>query len=174
MWLKLLRAGRHGWYDLAEAQLRILAAAVSVLVRPKGTLVSVESPEPSLLNQLVTSSVPGPDNGGGTGSMVPPTPVPGGALPEDLSRVELAIGRTARFGLLRPRCLIRSMALQRMLAARGFPDAVVRFGVRRRHGVFESHAWVEWQGRVVGDIRSHVRSFSPVNAIQLRTSSWIR
>jgi len=174
MWLKLLRAGRHGWYDLAEAQLRILAAAVSVVVRPKGTLVSIESPEPSLVSHRATSPVQGPGDGPADRSIVAPTSVPDGPLPEGVSRVELAIGRTARFGLLRPLCLIRSMALQRMLTARGFPDAVVRFGVRRRHGVFESHAWVEWQGRVIGDQRSHVGSFSPVDAIRLRASSWIR
>jgi len=175
MWLKLLRAGPRGWYDLAEAQVRILAAAIAVAVRPKGDLVSVDAPEASFANRLATSPVQtrGEEGGFPSPAMVEPS-LPAPALPAGVSRVELALLRTARFGLLRPRCLIRSMALQRMLTARGFPDAIVRFGVRRRNGEFESHAWVEWQGRVIGDQAGHVRSFSPIDAIYMRDSSGIR
>jgi len=164
MWVKLLRAGPRGWYDLAEAQLRIMAAAVSV----------VESREPSREPSLVGELTESPFRGRGDERQLPSSFMADPSLAEGVSRVERAILRTARFGLLRPRCLIRSMALQRMLTARGFPDAAVRFGVRQRDGVFESHAWVEWQGRVIGDDQSHVRSFLPMDGIHLRNSSGIR
>ncbi|HEX5757819.1 MAG TPA: lasso peptide biosynthesis B2 protein, partial [Thermoanaerobaculia bacterium] len=47
-------------------------------------------------------------------------------------------------------CLPRSLAMQRLLARRGAP-AELRIGVRRREGVLEAHAWVEVDGRPVGE-----------------------
>jgi hypothetical protein len=79
----------------------------------------------------------------------------------------VAIHRAARHGLFRPRCLTRSIALQRMLARRGLP-ARVCIGVRREASSLEAHAWVELHGRIMGDDPSHVARFAPLAAFVSR------
>jgi hypothetical protein len=80
-----------------------------------------------------------------------------------MERVSAAISRVSRHGLGRPKCLVQSIALQRMLSRHGIAGARVRFGVRRGPDSFDSHAWVEWNGRVVGDDPRHVRKFTPLD-----------
>src|SRR5688500_7354616 len=62
-----------------------------------------------------------------------------------------AVSRAARFGLTRAQCLVRAVALSRMLRARGIGGAVVRIGVRRTATEFDAHAWVELCGLALGD-----------------------
>jgi hypothetical protein len=87
-------------------------------------------------------------------------------LPE-ARRLALAIMRAARFGVFRPQCLVRSMALSRMLVARGIGGAVVRVGVRRQEGKFLAHAWVELAGETLGDVDEHVGSFVPLTNLDV-------
>jgi hypothetical protein len=82
-------------------------------------------------------------------------------------REVLAIHRAARYGLFHPRCLTRSIALQRMLARRGLP-ARVCIGVRREAGSLDAHAWVELHGAIVGDDPSHVARFAQLAAFVSR------
>ena len=56
-------------------------------------------------------------------------------------------------------CLTRSLLLTRLLHARGI-DSQLRIGVRRREGVFEAHAWVEYQGVPVNDVPERVDQYS--------------
>ncbi len=65
-------------------------------------------------------------------------------------RVARAVGTAARHGLVRGNCLSRSLLLWRMLERRGIP-AEIRFGVRNGDNAMEAHAWVEQDGRSLGD-----------------------
>jgi hypothetical protein len=87
-------------------------------------------------------------------------------LPE-ARRLALAVMRAARFGVFRPQCLVRSMALSRMLADRGIDGAIVRVGVRRAGGQFLAHAWVELAGETLGDVDEHVGSFVPLTNLDV-------
>lgn len=146
MWIRLLRAGPGEWARLLEAQFWILWAGVRVRFLPRGRLVTA----------------------------VPPRSGEDGANPKDrqrVHRIETSLVRVARRGLGRPACLVRSMALERMLRAHGVAPTRVRFGVRQREGTFESHAWVEWGDRIVGDDLRHIRSYTPIDDLALTDRS---
>lgn len=87
-----------------------------------------------------------------------------------LSRAEalaLAVGRAAEFGVFRPLCLVRAVALNRMLERHGIKGSRVRVGVRMRNGRFAAHAWVEYGDRVLGDNEAHVGSFVELSEVRL-------
>jgi hypothetical protein len=88
-------------------------------------------------------------------------------LPE-AKRIALAVVRAARFGVFRPQCLVRSVALSRMLEHHGITGGLVRVGVRRRDGEFLAHAWVELAGETLGDADDHVGSFVPLTNLDVR------
>jgi hypothetical protein len=82
-------------------------------------------------------------------------------------RIALAINRAATYGVFRPLCLVRAVALSRMLEARGMRGSRVRVGVRRRRGRFAAHAWVEYKSRVLGDHEDHVGTFAALDDVHL-------
>lgn len=136
MAVKALSLGPRGWWLLARTQWAILEAASIVRRTPRGELVE------RLASDVAT----------------------GEARPEDRERVEaigLAIDRVVQFGLGRPLCLVRSLALQRLLRRHGIPGSAIRVGVRICGGRFEAHAWVEWNGTVVGEDPGYVARFRP-------------
>jgi hypothetical protein len=55
-------------------------------------------------------------------------------------------------------CLERSLALAGILARYGWP-ARVEIGMRKGAGGLEGHAWVEREGRVIGEAEGFVGSF---------------
>ncbi len=79
-----------------------------------------------------------------------------------LSRLVVAVDRAARYGVFRPTCLVRAVALERMIVRSGVGTAVVRVGVLRGDDRFLAHAWIELAGRVIGDEASRVRQFTPL------------
>lgn len=81
---------------------------------------------------------------------------------QTVESVGWAITRAARYGVFRPQCLVRSLAIHRMLLRRGITDSTIRIGVRLRDGEFNAHAWVELDGIVIGDSRAHVESFTRI------------
>jgi hypothetical protein len=86
-------------------------------------------------------------------------------------RLGLAIVRAARFGVFRPQCLVRSVALSRMLTSRGIDGAVVKIGVRRAGGEFLAHAWVELAGETIGDADEHVGTFVQLTNLDVHRPS---
>jgi hypothetical protein len=105
------------------------------------------------------------------GALATPASNAGSADPARLAeakRIALAVVRAARFGVFRPQCLVRSVALSRMLERRGITGGLVRVGVRRRDGEFLAHAWVELAGETLGDADDHVGSFVPLTNLDLR------
>ena len=81
--------------------------------------------------------------------------------------VAWAVTRAARYGLFRPRCLVRALAIQRMLRRHGIVAGQINIGVRTRDGAFQAHAWVEVGGVVVGDTPHHIRTFTRVTDLRL-------
>lgn len=78
-----------------------------------------------------------------------------------------AVDRAARRGVFRPKCLVRSMALHRMLERRGVQGTVIRIGVRREGAELLAHAWVEHMGIPLIDSPSAVAAFSHLTDARL-------
>jgi hypothetical protein len=137
---KLASLSGRGWLDLIEAQWALLVAHRTVRSRPIGSLASPVS------------------------ARVEPDP----ARLAEARQVALALVRAARFGVFRPQCLVRSVALSRMLERRGIDGAMVRVGVRRTGGEFLAHAWVELGGQTLGDADEHIGTFVPLTNLEVR------
>lgn len=129
---KLIRLQRREWADLLMAQAALVRAQLEVWLRPRGTLVT---PNSSHARDDAASA------------------------PARVERLALAVARAAQYGLFRPRCLVRAVALYRMLQARGFSDAALCVGVRRESANFVAHAWVEYRGAVLADQEWYVKGF---------------
>ena len=137
---KLATLSVREWRELLQAQWALLVAQATLRRQPVG--------------ELATPAIGAKD-------------VNVARMPE-ARRLALAITRAARFGVFRPQCLARSIALSRMLNERGIHGALVRVGVRRADGQFLAHAWVELAGETLGDADEHVGSFVPLTNIDVR------
>jgi hypothetical protein len=140
---KLASLSGREWLDLFEAQWALLVAQLTVRSRPIGSLASP------------------------IGARAEPDP----ARLAEARQVALALVRAARFGVFRPQCLVRSVALSRLLERRGIDGAMMRVGVRRTGGEFLAHAWVELAGETLGDADEHVGSFVPLTNLEVRRPS---
>ncbi len=78
-----------------------------------------------------------------------------------------AVRRAADFGLFRPFCLVRAMALRTLLERADIHGSEIRIGVRRRDGIFAAHAWIRWNNQVLGDLPAHVATFTEVDDIRV-------
>ncbi len=154
--------------DLAAAQLAILDAHRRVRSRPLGELVAVANAGttggPDVENRREERNRGGPGRTDGSGTEGPS----GDAVPtaepdaERAGRAAWAVLAASNYGLTRPTCLVRSLAIQSLLRKRGLPPGEIKIGVRWQDDRFEAHAWVEQGERVLGDTRRHVRTFEPV------------
>jgi hypothetical protein len=138
---KLFRLGPAELRDLLEAQWALLSSRRSVRSRPIGTLIENQGAEEVELLE-----------------------------PEQLKRARelaLAVERVVENGLGRPTCLVKAIAIQRMLARRGIGPGIVRVGASLAGGSLKAHAWVEVGGEILGDTEEHVRSFEPVSDMRL-------
>jgi hypothetical protein len=100
------------------------------------------------------------------GDEAPATPL----TPRDealAKRIALAVERAAENGIFRPRCLVRAVAIQRMLEARGISGGRICIGVRTRRGRFAAHAWVQRGNLLLGDVATHVNTFVPLTDVEL-------
>jgi hypothetical protein len=129
--------------DLVVAQWFLLVALWTVRRRPKG----------ELLRPLESTSV-------------------AGGIRDDarLERLAVAVDRMARFGLFRPTCLVRAVALERQIRRANAGPAVVRVGVSQVAGKLLAHAWIELEGQVIGDEQARVRRFTPLHDFSALTS----
>lgn len=133
---KLVTLAPRELADLVLAQWFLLAALWTVRRRPRGELL-----RPLQVVQ------------------------PAGGVRDDerLARLAVAVDRVARFGLFRPTCLVRAVALERQIRGANAGPAVVRVGVLPVAGAFFAHAWIELEGQVIGDEPSRVRRFTPLH-----------
>jgi len=139
---KLLTLGWRGWRSLARAQIALLRAQRDLRSRPTGEFVrdvAVHAPS-------------------------------SGATPDrrpEIRELAKALNRAATFGLFRPKCLVRSMGLRRMIDDAGIAGATVRVGVQVLRGRFIAHAWVEYDGEVMGDDPALVARYVPLSGLQV-------
>ncbi len=73
------------------------------------------------------------------------------------------INIAANHGLIRARCLQKSLVLVKFLRARGIPSSLV-LATRRQGEAFGAHAWVECAGMVVNDHADVELRFAPFNS----------
>ena len=126
--------------ELVRAQLALLRAQVAVWTRPHGRLVRAARE---------------------------PTGLPDERASHTARRIAGAVSLVSRRGMFRPNCLVRSLALARLLEGAQVPGWHVRIGVRERTGRFEAHAWVELGGEVLADSTEHVASFERLADVRL-------
>ena len=129
--------------DVVEAQLALLRAQTLRWVRPLGEFVEVT-----------------PSDGLPVWRASP-------AQRRTSERLASAINRATRYGLFRPLCLTRAVALSRMLDAHGIAGHRIRIGVRHDGGSFAAHAWVELVQRVLGDTAANTLSYAPLTQFSL-------
>lgn len=136
---------------LAEAQVVLVRCQLAKWLRPQGQLIGLETAAAQA-----------------TGGAVDRPAVPSarkhspGIRSATGHSIGWAVTRAARYGVFRPQCLVRSMAIQRMLRRRGIADGNLHIGVRTQDGEFQAHAWIELDGMVIGDTRQHVSTFTKV------------
>ena len=141
---KLRRTTPVEWGDLLRAYAALLRAQVTVWTRPQG--------------QLVSASAPGTtENSGGNHARA--------------RQLGHAVRRASRYSPARPSCLVRSVALIRLLERHGIHGGLLRIGVRPHDGKLLAHAWVEHDGEVLGDRPAHVRSFHPLADVDVLPGS---
>lgn len=128
------------WVDLVRAQAALIRAQREMRSLPTGEMVREDV----------------------IGVSMPSTP-----RINDARRIALAVNRAATFGLFRPKCLVKSRALRKLLDADGVEGAQVRIGVQLANGRFRAHAWVEYGGEVVGDDPATVARFVPISGVRV-------
>lgn len=135
---RLTRLRARDILDLVAAQSALLMAHWHVWRRPTGRLIV---PHGTGVTPAHTRS---------------PAPSP------RIEQLRVAIARATRFGITRPSCLTRALALMRMLEREGYTGGAVRIGVRRKSGSFEAHAWVDYGGVALDIDPGLSRPFTPL------------
>jgi hypothetical protein len=78
-------------------------------------------------------------------------------------RIRDFVDRAARHHLYGMTCLRRSLALQWLLSRRGL-DTRLQFGVRRENGNLQAHAWLEYEGKSIGETRVPEEQYARLKA----------
>lgn len=131
---KLASLSASQWRDLVRAQWSLVVAQLRLRTRANGELVD---------RWTVDTGRPAADH-------------------RQLQRAQAigeAVRRVGLYGLTRPQCLARSLAICELLEAEQITGAVIRIGVRSQDAQIAAHAWVEFAGEIIGDSRAHVRRF---------------
>ena len=136
---RALRFGPREWRDLFRAQRALFGAERRLKREPIGTLAIREAVEPSQVTGDATRA-------------------------EALAH---AVHRASAYGLFRPYCLVRAMALRDLLVEDGIQGASIRIGVRREQGEFQAHAWIKWGDRILGDTPKNVARFTEVEDLSV-------
>ena len=98
------------------------------------------------------------DEGDGVAVSAPGTELE--MIPFSARAVTLAIVRASSYGLFEPTCLVRALALRRLLVARGHVGSEIRVGVRKEAGMFAPHNSTHACGALAEDastLRRYVR-----------------
>lgn len=128
-------SGRE-WKDLARAQAAILRAEIALLTRSRGHLLAYDG--------CTESSHRSPER------------------PRRAQELALAVSRAAEYGIMRSRCLARSIALHHLLAREGIVGGRIRIGVRPEAGRLNAHAWVTVHDWILGDDPAFVARFTEI------------
>jgi hypothetical protein len=141
---RIISLGARDWRDLWRAQWALIVAERLVRQRAPGQLTARNA---EALSSRDAFSAP--------------------RAAEQAHALGAAVRRAARYGLFRPACLVRAIALRRMLEADGIRGAVIRVGVKQSEEGMLAHAWVELDGDVIGDSVANVREYAPLNELSV-------
>jgi len=130
---KLRHVSASEFLDLIRAQWAIVLAQAAVWTRSRGDLLRVAESE--------AASEPEGDQ-------------------QRAAQLATAVARAARYGVLRPHCLVKALALHRLLTRKGVRGSRVRIGVRKQGDELLAHAWVVWGSTVLGDDPARVSQFA--------------
>jgi hypothetical protein len=84
--------------------------------------------------------------------------------PQSIERLTFIVNTAARHHLYEMSCLRKSLVLQRMLGECGIATEL-QFGVNRDSpDTLGAHAWLEYEGRVIGEPQSLSARFAPLKA----------
>jgi hypothetical protein len=168
--LRTLRGvlGARRWRDLldvAVAELSLARAQWLVWTRPVGRLV-----DPGRNHRIAGGSVAGtaaerasvPDDTDRDSARADADREAAPGETERAARWARAVVRASRYGVAEPQCLVRAVALQRLLRSHSVAGSTIRIGVRWNDGAFIAHAWVEYEGAVLGDTAANTASFAPL------------
>ncbi|HVT41086.1 MAG TPA: lasso peptide biosynthesis B2 protein [Gemmatimonadaceae bacterium] len=139
---KLLGVSLPELWDLLAAQTALAFAQARVWTRRRGRLVAASRGD------------------SGQASSAP-------SRLDEAHRLALAITRASAFGFFRPACLVRSIALCRMMESRGVRGGLLQIGVRLQDGRLVAHAWVEYGGEILGDDPASVSRFDLLPELSL-------
>ncbi len=145
---RLARLSTRDLLDIAEAQIELIVSQTIVATRRTGQLVARAALDPF-----------GDD-------AAPPNASPSSIDPRP-EQLALAVMRAAENGVFRPLCLVRSVALKRLLDRHGFDGSIVKIGVRMSRGRFAAHAWVAYNDQILGDQEWHVKSFAELDQVNV-------
>lgn len=142
--VRAIRASRWAEIrDVGEAQMALLRAQAMRWWRPAGALVEVSIPVACDF-ELVTMKDA-----------------------KTCTRLARAVDRATRYGLFRPQCLVRAVALSHMLDARDIAGYRIRIGVRKERELFTAHAWVELGDAVFGDTVMNTEGYVPLTDVSV-------
>ena len=126
--------------DLLAAHLALFRAQMAAWLVPRGRLVSADGVR---ADDVVVSAADG----------------------DRAAALARGIERAAAMTPLRPKCLVRAVALRRLLERNGLTGSVLRVGVRRNGATIEAHAWVTFGGMVIGDTPARTAQFRELDGI---------
>ena len=149
-----------------EALAAVLAAGWRLRRRAPGEEMSLRSADPDAdTGADADAGTPIGLTGGDRGSAAPARPPADGV--DEARRIARSLDRACRLLPWEPTCLVRALALKRMLDRRGLTGARVRVGVRRSEGEFSAHAWLECGGQVVGDAPEQVAEYESLGGLDV-------
>ena len=142
--------------DLLPAWRELRVAARELRSMPTGTLG---------VDARLTGSDPSP--------VESPEPTFGDWLPVFDARARQlarAVERAARLRPFSATCLVRAIALHRLLEANGITGSSIHVGVRYENGRFNAHAWVERAGRTLGESGPVTRRYGLLGKVSVRNT----
>lgn len=91
--------------------------------------------------------------------LVPRPTAPPEQIERQLRVLRTAVARAGNHHLYPMTCLRRALTLQKLLARRGIA-AELKIGVHKSDNQFDAHAWLEYQGKPLGEPEQVVERFS--------------
>ena len=83
---------------------------------------------------------------------------------QQIKRIWQLVDMASRNHILTITCLRRSLVAQRLLRQQGIP-VELHFGVKKDNGRIQAHAWLEYQGHVIGDPEQLSQAYEPLARI---------
>jgi hypothetical protein len=100
----------------------------------------------------------------------PPEPSPVLFFAHQIKRL---VGFAARLHLIPVTCLVKSLTLQKMLSKRNIP-AQIRIGTKKIQDAIYAHAWVEVNGKPIGEADDIAQKFNVLeSAVELYSRQFI-